>query len=140
MLYEFTYLIAPEADYNKTVGNIDELLKKLKLSPSPKSVNRFPTSPKKLSYSINHHASAYYYTVRFESENGAFGELEKSLKVNKDIIRHLIIKLPKEALIVRSAKPSIKKVDKKEQKIKNDKKDKVDIEELDKKLDEILDI
>lgn len=71
---------------------------------------------KQLAYPIKHHQEAYYTTKISD-------EIPK--KIDKDIIRYLVVKIDKE--------PEIEKIEKMQTK-----KPKLKIEELDKKLEEIL--
>lgn len=47
---------------------------------------------RELSYPINHQEKAYYAHFEFESEPDTLSALDKSLKLNEDIIRYLIVR------------------------------------------------
>jgi len=139
MLYELTYLIHPQADYKTVTEETKELIEKLGCKTVEPTHSPFPTTAKRLSYPIEHQTSAYYHTLRFEHEGEAIAKLEKDLKFNKNILRYLVVKIPKEALeLKRTAEKVVPKKPSDTAK-KPTEKNKVKIEELDKKLDEILD-
>lgn len=135
MIYELTYLINSQANGKKIADEIKELLGKMQLKLIEPTNSPFSATSKRLSYSIEHQTSAYYQTVRFNNDANNINGLEKELKFNKNIIRYLIVKLPMEALEVKKffEKPIPKKEPPSRQ------KNKASIEELDKKLDEMLD-
>ncbi|MDZ7798746.1 MAG: 30S ribosomal protein S6 [Patescibacteria group bacterium] len=161
--YELLYIVSGKIaeDEQKNITNqVESLIKKLEgnltLSES--------LGKKKLAYPIKKNDHGSYYVNEFDMEENKLKELEKNLKLINEIIRFLIIvKVPtkekeekiKEGKKVEKrvykpeSKPEIKKEsDKKEEKTKKaslakktpkkEKKEKVSIEELDKKLDEIL--
>lgn len=154
MIYELTYLINSESDYNEVTQKVTDLIKKLDFKIVSPGKNPFPPSLKRLSYPINHKIQAYYFTVQFENEGKDTNSLEKELRLNKNVIRYLLAKIPKEALEAKRivlekpeapAQPagpsnSPRKPMKKKSPDKKDGDGKVKIEELNKKLDEILNI
>lgn len=46
-----------------------------------------------LAYSIKHHTKGYYVHMLFNAEPSSIQELDKSLKLEEDIIRHLLIRV-----------------------------------------------
>ena len=109
---------------------------------------------KKLSYTINHNNHGYYNLFEFDCEREKLARIERLIKMDQDILRHMIIKKKveteeeKESQKKIAEKIAIKNINKKaeeekkeekaEQKQKETKK-KVDLDELDDKLDKILD-
>lgn len=139
MMYELTYLIHPQADYKNITEETKALVEKLECKVVEPTNSPFSSAVKRLSYPIEHQTSTYYHTVRFENEGEAIAKLEKELKFNKNIVRYLVVKIPKEALELKKATERVEPKKPSEPTKKSPEKDKVKIEELDKKLDEILD-
>lgn len=144
MIYELTYLIHPEADYQKKTNAIKELLEKLGFKLIEPLHNPFSSTLRRLGYPINHQFSGYYQTFRFDNNGNPIIGLGKEIKFDKEILRSVVVKLPMEALEAKKPveRPAIavkKEKETTETTIKQKDKNKVKIEELDKKLDEILD-
>lgn len=135
MVYELTYLINSQADYGKLANETKELLEKLQFKLVEPLNSPFGPVTKRLAYPIARQATAHYQTIRFDGSTEKINDLEKKLKSDKGIIRYVIVKLPKESLEPKKVfERAISKKD-----TSSRQKDKVKIEELDKKLDEILD-
>lgn len=47
---------------------------------------------RKLAYPINHHSYGYYILTEFDGEGGTLSKIDRALKLNNDIIRHIIVK------------------------------------------------
>lgn len=103
---------------------------------------------KKLAYPVEKNNNGYYLLVEFDLEGSKLIELEKSLRLTNEIMRHMVVKrdLKKAAKaksqlrrnitgeptsVAPAAKPMA------ETKVDAD-KDKLNLEDLDNKLDEIL--
>lgn len=48
-----------------------------------------------LTYPIKHQDKAFYAYFEFEAESGQINSLDKTIKLNEDIIRHLLVKVLK---------------------------------------------
>jgi len=105
---------------------------------------------KRLAYPINHLRHGYYFLIEFYLSNDSLEEIGKKLRLNTNLLRYLIIKAkPKtreerEKEKMRQQSQQERK-DKKEKKLTKSKisasgKDegKISLDDLDKKLDEIL--
>lgn len=104
---------------------------------------------KKLAYPIKNNHQGYYLISEFDLEGDKLKELDKNLRLTNEILRHIIVKKEVQApgLIkaptlnlgtetkVEPAKPS---EDKGKITKKPDEKEKFKLEDLDEKLDEIL--
>lgn len=109
---------------------------------------------KKLAYPIDTNNHGYYYLYEFDLEGEKLAKLEKLLTMSQDVLRHMIVKKrvvtedekkEEKRIAEKIAAKSLekkeeeeKKEEKKKEEQKSDKK-KVDLEELDEKLDKILD-
>lgn len=139
MMYELTYLIHPQSDYKNAAEETKEFTEKLGCKIMEPTHSPFPTTLKRLSYPIEHQISAYYHTLRFESEGEVIAKLEKELIFNKNILRYLVVKIPKETMENRKLAEKVVSKKPSDTSKKSMEKNKVKIEEFDKKLDEILD-
>lgn len=128
MLYETTFLVNP----NITHDDLDYLLKQIKdtiTRAGGEIVKDFSGKKIVLAYPIKKLKQAYLYSVDFELERDKINTIKNQLKDFKPILRHLIItKRIKKPVVLEPPKP----------KPKTKPKPKVKIEELDKKIEEIL--
>ena len=127
--YELTYLISPDLsekeliDFQEKVnssiqeggGTLGELISPIK---------------KRLAYPVNKRGQSYFATLNFYLEPEKLGNLEKKLRSEGKILRYIILtkKLPRKVpeIVVRAPKKVIKP------------KPKVELKEIEKKLEEIL--
>ncbi|MBU3901600.1 30S ribosomal protein S6 [Patescibacteria group bacterium] len=137
-MYELTYLISPltgDLDVNAAAdkvrafitGNLGGEIKK-----------EYISEKKRLGFSIKKQSSGSYATVEFAAEPEKISDLKKFLELNSDVLRHLILTLkegrpakqrPARVKPVATALPAEEL---------SHKGEKVKIEDLDKKLEELL--
>ena len=154
MHYELVYIVSsalPETDHPALQGEILAYFGqiKAKIIAEPYSLGR-----KRLAYPINNQKHGFYVAMEFDVEDKAgLKELDTAIKHNKNVLRHLIIKksaiskTPREInqidkpreLSIRASKP-IPRVDDKLRSAtpKTKDKPKIDLDDLDQKLDQIL--
>jgi small subunit ribosomal protein S6 len=97
----------------------------------------------RLAYPVRHFAYGYYFLYEFDAEGGSLANIDKVLRLDKQIMRHqIVVKRPKTE---EEIKTEIKRTEKKEEKIaaekkmeKEKEKGHVDLKDLDEKLDKIL--
>ncbi|MEK7160530.1 MAG: 30S ribosomal protein S6 [Patescibacteria group bacterium] len=136
-MYELTYLISPLAAEVDTTAVTDKV-RSLILDLKGEIKNETIGEKKRLSFLIKKQGFGFYATINFSIEPEQVAEIEKSLRFNNGILRYLIINLDElraqKALPVRlfKTKPTATISD------LSDKGEKVKIEELDKKLEELL--
>lgn len=110
---------------------------------------------KKMAYPIDNNNHGYYYVVEFDSERSQVARMENLIKMSSDVLRHMIVSKKVESEEEKESKKKIaekiaaKNLEKKEEeekeeaeedvKEKKEEKKKVDLEDLDDKLDKILD-
>lgn len=136
-MYELTYIISPltaDLDASATAakvrsfitGNLGGEIKKEYLGDK-----------KKLSYPIKKQTVGTYAIVEFQVEPERMDELKKFLELDTEVLRHLILNVREGALVKRPArvKPTTTAIPAEETSTKTEK---VGIEELDKKLEELL--
>lgn len=156
--YELLYIISlakhTEEEINPVIDKVTELIK----SYGGENIKSEVIGRKKLAYVIKQQRQGYYVTQEFDSAKEKFSALDRELRFNEDVLRHLIIKkrLKTTQEIAEEKKIKTKIENEEEEKIKEEikkkgkaakeevekpevKKGKVSLEELDKKLEEILD-
>ena len=98
---------------------------------------------KRLAYPIEHFNYGYYNLVEFDIASNKLAKINNELRLAKEIMRHQIVaKKVKTAAAIKKEKEIFDKIATKaaaqEKATKEKTKGKVDLEELDKKLDKIL--
>ena len=103
---------------------------------------------KKLAYPINHNFHGYYELLEFDLTQEKLAEVDNKIKLTNEILRHQIIKkkvkteedVAREKEIMEKIEQKREEKEKKEEVKKEEPaKEKLKLEDLDKKLDEILD-
>jgi len=102
---------------------------------------------KRFAFPIKHMRHGYYLVVNFETDKSSLKEIEKKLKLDEDVLRYMIIKSApktreereKEKNKLQTKTQESSKTKTKEANSDKSTASKVSLDELDKKLDEILD-
>ena len=150
--YELTYIIPgnlSEDEHPKVQEKVNSLLKQVEAQiTSTEDLGK-----KKLAYPIKHLRHGFYKTLTFYLEPTKLKEIENELKLEANILRFLVIRSHEktEAEIAAEEKAKTSRVKDKiaektkeakaEEKVKKEvktEKKKVSLEDLDKKLDELL--
>jgi small subunit ribosomal protein S6 len=131
--YELGYLIAPnlsEEELKSFSEKINSLIQEQggvlgKISKEKKT---------RLGYSIKDKSSAFLTTLTFHLKPERLNALEKQLEENKQILRYFILKKkePKKLEVIKKPLPKVKVSEDKP------KKAKVELKDIEKKLEEIL--
>jgi small subunit ribosomal protein S6 len=133
--YELTYLIKSDL----TEEEVKEFQEKIiSLIQEKGGVLGKINSPlkKKLAYPIKKEGQAYLATLNFQLNPEELAGLEKKIKLKNQILRYLIL-TKKEAKIIPEA-IKIPPIAKKRKEVIPEKEKKVELEEIEKKLEEIL--
>lgn len=85
--YQLTLLVNPKVEEKERKELLDSLTKSF-----GKLIKEDLWGNKNLSYPIKHIDKAYYAYYEFESDPSSIASLDKSLKLNEDIIRYLLIR------------------------------------------------
>ncbi len=151
--YELIYLISNKFAENELEPITSTVLKLIK-DNGGMVIAEENWGKKKLAYPIEKFFHAYYYLIDFDLDLEKLEKINKNLRLTDEILRHLIVrKRIKTTEEIEKEKKTAERITKqeqeekeqreqKEQKKKNeDKKDdrKVSMDELDQKLDKILD-
>lgn len=145
--YELTYIITPEIISEEAEAAAKEIESFIKSKEGAVLRQTNPTA-KTLSYLIKKQASGFMGVLEFQSEPEMIDELKKKMDKDGKFIRHmLIIKKPvKEHKKRRTRKAAIPVFEKKEAEIAqpesftkaSESKGKVELKDIEQKLDEIL--
>lgn len=125
--YELTYLISPDLSDEEANSLSTEISSLIQEKQGILEKNLFLLK-KQLSYTIKKKTAAYLVTLNFEINSEKLEELKKQIESNSKILRYLII-------VKKLSKKTIKTLIKKP---KRTIKPKVELKEIEKKLEEIL--
>ncbi len=89
--YETVIIIDPATDDAGIEREIEKLSSTIK-SHSGEIVNVSRWGKRKMSYSINNRNEGYYVCLQFNSTSAAPKELDRQLRLDESVIRHLIIR------------------------------------------------
>lgn len=138
--YELTYIISSGIKTEEA----ENLKKEVELSVQNKGgviVKSEKTAPQVFSYTIKKNSSGYFATLEFQVEESHLKTLREELAKNPHILRHIIIikKLVKQIKERRMRRPlTMVGVDMQGSGKEKSKAEKVDLGDIEKKLDEIL--
>ena len=89
--YEIMFIVKStlaETEMNKLTKDVQELITNNKSTVIEfKDMGR-----KKLAYPINKEISGFYYLMNVEATNEVIQEFDRKLRINENILRHLILK------------------------------------------------
>jgi small subunit ribosomal protein S6 len=138
--YELSCLIPVETLEEETKafsGKIESIIRQ----EQGEDIKAKKPSFKKLGYPIKKNKEAIFLVFEFSIENGNLLQLEKNLKLETKIIRMIIVeraKIEESPVIENLIKKEEPKVEAKEEAIHQPKFEKVEIGEIDKKIEEML--
>jgi len=130
--YELTYLISKELN-EEEVQNLQNKIISLIESAGGVLINQKAPIKKKLAYPVKKQPVAYLATIIYQLSAEKLTDLEKKLKTEAAILRYLIVVLPS---LTQPSKPTLPLTPIK----KPAPTKKTKLEEIEKKLDEILDV
>lgn len=140
--YELAFHLNPNLEEAK-VREIKENTEKIITSNG--GVISYSKEPEKirLSYEIKHHGNTYFGYVQFNlSDAAGLEELNEQLKLNPEVLRYLIIKLPSDLQKKQSMLKQVRMRERQEKraqtKVVTPGESKKESKELDKKLEEII--
>jgi ribosomal protein S6 len=137
-LYEISYLIISSLRDEEAFAQ-NQKIKNFITDLDGSIIEEWPPKRKTLAYEIKKQNSAYFVNLRFQLKSLSLKDFEKKIKSEKNILRYLIITTSKTQLKeMNKSKDVIREKFKKVSTAKTAPEDKAQIEELDKKLEEIL--
>lgn len=141
-MYELLYIV-PTPFTEKDLPDIEKKVKNIIEESGGKVVKEKNLGNKKLAYPIKQIYRGFYLLFYFDINTDKIEELNNKLKLTPEILRHLITKAIKETpkrSFKREEKKEEPKQEKKEEKKDKDKKNKVDLKNLGKKIDNLFNI
>ena len=137
-MYELTYIINPvssESDSNAVAAKVRSFIIEQLAGEVKKE---YIGEKKRMSYPIKKQSSGTYVTAEIIVEPEKMDGLAKFLELNNDVLRHLILTIDERVKVKKPArvKPITTGIPAEE--ISTARTEKVGIEELDKKLEELL--
>ena len=126
-LYELNYLISADIA-EKELPSFNKKIKSLIEKEGGNIQKTEISSEKRLAYEIENKNRVFLATIIFNLEAEKINLLNKKIKEEKDILRHLIFKKK----IIEERKPRLKKI------VKPKKETKVELKRIEEKLEEIL--
>ncbi len=103
--YEVTFILRPNLEENE-VGERTTAIADLLKANGGEVLAIETLGKKRLAYEINDLREGIYTVMRFRSEADAAHELERQLGLNEDVMRALLIKLDKHAILAEKAAPA----------------------------------
>lgn len=138
--YELLYLISGNLTEEEVLP-IKEKVKEMVKKYGAEITAEDSLGKKKLAYPINKLFQGYYLIYEFDLEGSQLKSLDKDLRMANEVLRHVIVnKNFQTPSLAKLAEERAEKeiVQAAEEKKEESKKDKIKLEDLDQKLDEIL--
>ena len=88
--YEMTFILAPTLDDEGVKGEI-EAVKKVLGDQGAEITAEKEWGRRRLAYPLNDHSEGVYHILRFSMEQKGLDELERYIKLNENLLRHLVI-------------------------------------------------
>lgn len=90
--YEVVYIVRPEVD-SDGLAAIQDSIKSVVERDGGAVVKVEPWGTRPLAYPINDQREGQYVLLQLQLEPVAVADLERSLKLNEQVIRHLVVRL-----------------------------------------------
>ena len=89
--YELVMLLHPDADEERVDG-VMERVRTIAADHGGEVVSEDPWGKRKLAYKIGDHTEATYHLANLRMEGDGTKELDRTLKLTDDVLRHLLIR------------------------------------------------
>lgn len=89
--YEIMFIVKATLD-DTALGNVTKEVQSLINNNNGKVIEFKDMGRKKLAYPINKEVSGFYYLINAEASNETIQEFDRKLRINENILRHLILK------------------------------------------------
>ncbi|MBN1644371.1 MAG: 30S ribosomal protein S6, partial [Dehalococcoidales bacterium] len=90
--YELIIIFNPELTEEKLTADIDNV-KKFITGKGGDITDTKPWGKRRLAYSIKHSMEGNYILIKFKMKPNFNRELETSLRISEDVLRHLLVKV-----------------------------------------------
>ena len=135
--YEIAYLISPKTKEEDVFGEAGKITGFIQATASGLIGHIAEPKQIRLAYPINKSRDAYFGWTRFTINPETLADFEKKLKLEKAIMRYLIVEAEEEPIRIRIMRPKVPLTMPKPSE-PSPAEEKVNMEELDKRLEEIL--
>ena len=98
--YELMLVFRPDAADDRTAAIIDRTTRQI-TAGGGQIVKVAPWGRRRLAYAIDRHREGAYHIVVFESPTDGIAELERSLLITEEVLRHLIVRQDRPARAMR---------------------------------------
>jgi small subunit ribosomal protein S6 len=88
--YETVFILDPKLDEGQVkdeIGKVQDLISGLE----GEVIGVEPAGKRKLTYEIKGNKEGYYTLITFKSEPSSIAEIERSYKLNENVLRHVIV-------------------------------------------------
>lgn len=89
--YEIMFIVKATLDENN-ISKITSDVQKIITDNKSKVIEFKDMGRKKLAYPINKEVSGFYYLMNVETTHEVIQEFDRKLRINENILRHLILK------------------------------------------------
>lgn len=134
-LYELTYLISPELSEEEVKAFQEKVVSFIKEEDGMLEEEKTPLI-KKLAYPIKKQVQAFLSVITFHSNPEKIAGLEKKLKMENQILRYLLLTIKKQKTVLKPRRFPL--ISKKPKAGMPEKEKKVELKEIEEKLEEIL--
>lgn len=93
--YEIMFIVKATLD-ETALNNITKEVQSLINDGNSKVIEFKDMGRKKLAYQIKKEISGFYYLMNVEASNDVIQEFDRKLRINENILRHLILKVESE--------------------------------------------
>ena len=90
--YELMLIISPEVPDDRSQALIDRTTRQL-VADGGQIVKVAPWGRRRLAYPIDRHREGSYHIILFEAPSEALRELERSLLITEEVLRHLVTRV-----------------------------------------------
>lgn len=89
--YELTYIVRPDIE-DEAVANIAARVEQVITSNGGRVLKTDMWGKRRLAYPLRRYTEGYYIFLRTELTDQAIREVERSIKLSEDILRHLLVR------------------------------------------------
>ena len=89
--YEIMFIVKATLD-EASIKKIAKDVEKILVDSKAKVIEFKEMGRKKLAYEINKEVSGFYYLINVSASHDAIREFDRKLRINENILRHLILK------------------------------------------------
>jgi small subunit ribosomal protein S6 len=88
--YEMMYIVRPDVDEETLQATRDKVAQTIKANKG-EITDTDDMGKRRFAYEINHYREGYYTVVNFQADAEVIDELDYTIRINDNILRHLII-------------------------------------------------